>query len=164
MYDHTAAHKTLPFGTLLKVINPKTGKSVIVRINDRGPFVSGRDIDLSYGAARAIGMVQQGTGRVYVEFLGRDRGYIRTVKYTATSGPFTLQVASFTEPDNAYRLKRILQYSYNGVYIMRVWVGGRTYYRVRIGRFSTREEADSLAKRLSREGYEVIVTRYEEVS
>ena len=62
----TAAHKTLPFGTVLKVTFPKTGKSVKVRINDRGPFIAGRDLDLSYGAAKKIGLVGQGVGKVNV--------------------------------------------------------------------------------------------------
>ena len=52
----TAAHRTLPFGTCLRVANPKTGRSVAVRVNDRGPFTKGVSLDLSYGAARAIGM------------------------------------------------------------------------------------------------------------
>jgi len=64
--DLTAAHKTLPFGTILKVTNPATGKSVTVRINDRGPFVPGRDLDLSYGAAKQIGLVGAGVRQVKV--------------------------------------------------------------------------------------------------
>jgi len=62
----TAAHKSLPFGTILKVTYPVTGKSVEVKINDRGPFVKGRDIDLSYGAAAKIGLVKDGVGKVKV--------------------------------------------------------------------------------------------------
>lgn len=62
----TAAHRTLPFGARLRVTNPKTGRSVIVRINDRGPFVRGRGLDLSRGAADAIGMVAAGTATVKV--------------------------------------------------------------------------------------------------
>lgn len=58
---HTAAHKTLPFGTVINVTNPRTGLSVNVRINDRGPFVKGRDLDLSRGAARAIGFTGVGS-------------------------------------------------------------------------------------------------------
>lgn len=65
----TAAHKTLPFGTQLRVTYPRTGRSVVVRVNDRGPFVSGRDLDLSRAAAEKIGLVQQGHGRVEVELL-----------------------------------------------------------------------------------------------
>ncbi len=67
MYEYTAAHRTLPFGTLVKVTNLKNGKSVIVRINDRGPFVKGRIIDLSYASAKKIGMIKQGTAPVSLE-------------------------------------------------------------------------------------------------
>lgn len=65
----TAAHKTLPFGTKVRVTNPANGKSVVVRINDRGPFVGGRDIDLSRGAAQAVGMLGAGTAQVRLEVL-----------------------------------------------------------------------------------------------
>lgn len=65
----TAAHRTLPFGTRLQVTNPRNGRSVVVRINDRGPFVRGRSLDLARGAAFAIGM--RGTGPVKIAILGR---------------------------------------------------------------------------------------------
>lgn len=65
----TAAHPSLPFGTRVKVTNVANGRSVIVRINDRGPFISGRDIDLSYAAAKKIDMVQSGVAEVKVEIL-----------------------------------------------------------------------------------------------
>ncbi len=64
MYAFTAAHKTLPFGTILKVTNIKNGKQVTVRINDRGPFVRNRILDLSYAAAREIGMINSGTAEI----------------------------------------------------------------------------------------------------
>jgi len=70
IYDQmalTAAHKSLTFGTLLKVTNPRNGRSVIVRINDRGPYVQGRDLDLSKGAAIELGMLKKGVGRVKIE-------------------------------------------------------------------------------------------------
>jgi rare lipoprotein A len=60
----TAAHKTLPFGTKLKVTNPANGKSVVVRINDRGPFIKGRTLDLSKAAAQRIGLISRGHGKV----------------------------------------------------------------------------------------------------
>lgn len=60
----TAAHKSLPFGTMLKVTNPKNGKSVVVRINDRGPFIKGRVLDLSKAAAQKIGIISRGHGKV----------------------------------------------------------------------------------------------------
>lgn len=67
MYQLTAAHKTVPFSTRLQVTNLKNGKKVIVRVNDRGPFVSNRVIDLSYAAAKKIGMVNQGLTKVKIE-------------------------------------------------------------------------------------------------
>jgi len=70
MYDLTAAHKTLPFGTRCRVTNLKNGKTVVVRINDRGPFVPGRILDLSYGAARALDAIADGVIEVKVEVLG----------------------------------------------------------------------------------------------
>jgi rare lipoprotein A len=66
MYAMTAAHKRLPFGTLVRVTHLKNGRSVAVRINDRGPFVRGRIIDLSYGAAKKLGMVSKGVARVRI--------------------------------------------------------------------------------------------------
>lgn len=69
----TAAHRTLPFGTRLQVTNPRTGRSIVVRINDRGPFVRGRSLDLARGAAFAIGM--RGTGAVRIAVLGRGATY-----------------------------------------------------------------------------------------
>jgi len=72
MYDLTAAHKTLPFNTKVKVTNLSNGKSVIVRINDRGPFIKGREIDLSKAAAVKIGMIKSGTAKVSLEILGAN--------------------------------------------------------------------------------------------
>lgn len=69
MNDLTAAHQTLPFGTVVKVTNKATGRSVIVRINDRGPFLKDRIIDLSRGAAEKIGMIGPGTAEVHLEIL-----------------------------------------------------------------------------------------------
>ncbi len=71
---YTAAHRTLPFGTRVRVTSPSTGRSVVVRINDRGPFVGGRAIDLSVGAARAIGLTSSGVGTVHMEVLGGGEG------------------------------------------------------------------------------------------
>ena len=71
MYKLTAAHRELPFGTYVRVTNLRNGKSVVVRINDRGPFKRGRIIDLSYAAARKIGMVREGSTRVRIEIIGR---------------------------------------------------------------------------------------------
>jgi hypothetical protein len=72
MYSYTAAHRTLPFGTLVKVTNLRNGRDVIVRINNRGPYIKGRILDLSKGAAAQIGMVSSGLARVRMEIIGRD--------------------------------------------------------------------------------------------
>ncbi len=71
---YTAAHRTLPFGTRVRVTSPSTGRSVVVRINDRGPFIGGRIIDLSVGAARAIGLTNTGVGTVRMEVVGGGEG------------------------------------------------------------------------------------------
>ena len=71
MYKLTAAHRDLPFGTYVRVTNLSNGKKVVVRINDRGPFKRGRIIDLSYAAARKIGMVKDGSTRVRIEIIDR---------------------------------------------------------------------------------------------
>ncbi len=164
MYDYTAAHRTLPFGTRLRLINPENGRSVVVRINDRGPFVRGRDIDISYAAARKLRILQKGTATLYVQYLGRDPTYVRKVRYSdARRGPFTIQVASFQVKANALRLKRVLEDRYSGVYIHRVWLKGSLYYRVRIGRYQSLQDAREVAEALASEGYEVMVLTYEEV-
>lgn len=75
IYDQmslTAAHKQLKFGTLLKVTNPKNGRSVIVRINDRGPYIEGRDLDLSKGAAIELGMMRKGVARLKIQEVALD--------------------------------------------------------------------------------------------
>ena len=74
MHGLTAAHKTLVFGTKLRVTNPDTDRSVDVVVNDRGPFIPGRDLDLSYGAAKMIGLAEKGVGRVKVDYLGNITG------------------------------------------------------------------------------------------
>ncbi|MGE5443814.1 MAG: septal ring lytic transglycosylase RlpA family protein [Ignavibacteriales bacterium] len=73
MYDHTAAHKSLPLGTVAKVTNLENGKRVIVKINDRGPYKKGRIIDLSHAAAKSIGMLKDGTAKVKVEVIAMPR-------------------------------------------------------------------------------------------
>lgn len=162
MYDYTAAHRTFAFGTKLKILNPQNGRSVIVKINDRGPFVDGRDIDLSYASAREIGIINQGTAEVIADYLERDVSYVRPVEYTTEAGPFTIQVAAFSDIRNPYRLKSVLELSYPDTYIMKALVNGEPYYRVRIGRFLDRGKAEQVGERLAEEGYQVIIMRYEE--
>ncbi|HWR59254.1 MAG TPA: septal ring lytic transglycosylase RlpA family protein [Thermodesulfovibrionales bacterium] len=162
MYQSTCAHNELPFGTVLEVRNISNGKTVKCVVNDRGPFVSGRDLDLSYGAAKEIGLIGAGTGPVRITLLGRYSSYIKEVKYDASNGPFTIQIASFTRRDNALHLKAGLELKYKGVYIIEATAKNATHYRVRIGKFMRKEEASSFAKTIAEEGYSPLITRYDE--
>ncbi len=100
----TAAHKTLPFGTVVKVTNLNNGQTVMVRINDRGPYVDGRVIDLSRKGAEAIGMISSGTAPVRVETVDPQ---VEAIDYSAPL-TFTIQVASFSDLANALSLKKKL--------------------------------------------------------
>lgn len=156
MYQLTAAHKTLPLGTSVMVTHLNNGRSVMVVINDRGPFVKGRIIDLSYAAAQALEMVAEGVARVRVEALGKG-----SVPAPSSTGSFTLQVGAFIERSNAVRLMNELQKAYRDVSLTELRTPENTYYRVRIGRFRTREEAYQFAVRLAQEGYTVFMTTTE---
>lgn len=164
MYALTCAHKELAFGTMLKVTNTANNKSARCTVNDRGPFIPGREIDLSFGTAKEIGMIGTGTSKVRLEFVGRDASYIKTVKYVSTSanGPFTIQFGSFREIENARHLKAGLDMKYREVYITEAVINGSTFYRVRAGKFRAREEVSRLAKTLAEEGYSPMIVRYDE--
>ncbi len=149
MYAMTAAHKTLPFGTYVKVTNLDNGRSVVVRINDRGPFVKGRIIDLSYAAAKKLGMSSEGVVPVKVKVLK---------KYSPkkSSQKFSVQVGAFTLKKNAKILKKKLQKKYWYVYISRLKTRSQTYYRVRI-KARSMKSAEKIAKKLLRQGYKAHV-------
>jgi rare lipoprotein A len=160
MYAMTAAHRELPFGTRLRITNPENNRSVVVTVNDRGPFVRGRDIDLSYGAAKEIGIINKGVTRVLMEYVGRNMMYAKKVPSgpIRSSGPLTIQVGSFLERANAIRLRKALELKYTDVYITEANIYGKTYYRVRIGEFKDRDSAYSFAKILAFEGYTIFIT------
>ena len=103
----TAAHKTLAFGTIVKVTNLENGQSTVVRINDRGPFIPGRIIDLSRAAAAAIGLAGQGVARVRIEVLAPDSPEAAGVAVDAsvrrTAGIYSIQVAAFSNREYAER-------------------------------------------------------------
>ena len=141
MYDMTAAHRTLPFGTQVTVHDLENGQDVTVRINDRGPFVEGRIIDLSYAAAQ--GMHMTGIARVYLEILGLGEG-------AAIPGIFTVQVGAFRERSNAERLKALIQSQFGPVIIQDFDRGDGMFYRVRVGHESTEDAARSLEQSLRR--------------
>jgi len=161
MYGLTAAHKHLPFGTRLEVTYLKTGATAQVTITDRGPFIRGRDLDLSLGAARKIGMEADGVGKVRVRFLDRDMRYIKYVEdgeidtEDETPGRWTLQFGAFREQDNADRMRRGINLTNPGAFVTRAVVGGETYFRVRLGDFESKKAALPQALQLARDGYEV---------
>ena len=141
MNEATAAHKTLPFETWVRVYSLDTGKQTRVRINDRGPFVEDRIIDLSRKAAAEIDMLQPGTARVRLEII--DPPALEQKK----SGWFGVQVGSFRSRENADRLKRELSRRFSDVTI----ITAASFYRVTLGRLKTEESARELVERLLRE-------------
>ncbi|MGD8846490.1 MAG: septal ring lytic transglycosylase RlpA family protein [Desulfobacteraceae bacterium] len=159
MYAMTAAHKTLPLGTFVRVHNLANGKSVDVRVNDRGPFVRGRIIDLSYSAAKKMGMVGPGTAPVKVVALGAPEpksGGSGNPKYLPIdyySGNFTFQVGAFAERANAERLLAKLDQRYQNAHMEAYFNGRQTFYRVRVGRRSNLHDALAYEKRLIKDGY-----------
>jgi rare lipoprotein A len=161
MYAMTCAHKEYPFGTRLKVTNTENNRSAECIVNDRGPFVEDRDIDLSYAVAKEIGVTGPGIARVLLEPQGRDNSYIRPVKFriSGKTGPFAIQVGSFTENVNAIRLKTGLRLKYTNVYIQETEVKGETYYRVRVGNYQDYNSALSAAKQLGQEGYPAVLMK-----
>ncbi len=161
MYGLTAAHKTLPFGTKLKILNPFNGKTIKVVINDRGPFIEGRELDLSYGAAKALGMLEVGVAKMKIDFMGRDLSYTKRALIKSDRGPYTIQVSAFSNRSNASRLKQTLDRSYKKVYIVPAVVNDKKIYRVRIGEYSQKEAALRTAEHLAEEGYATMVVTYE---
>lgn len=148
MYDMTAAHPTLPFGTRVMVTNLDNGRAAEVRINDRGPFVKERIIDLSYAAARMLGMIGPGTAPVRLDILNR--------KDWPPAVGMVIQVGSFTNEQNARRLQAELGRRFGETFISTVVCSGRVFYRVRI-KVDDRSGADLLAGRLSASGYPVLI-------
>ena len=158
MYAMTAAHKTLPLGTYVRVHNLENGREIEVRINDRGPFVRGRIIDLSYTGAKRIGIVGPGTARVEVVALGTpvttDGGTAKSyVQGDYYSGNFTYQVGAFVNRENAERQKRILAKKYKNAHITVFDRGDQVFYRVRVGKFTSLEEAVKAELVLIEDGY-----------
>jgi rare lipoprotein A len=154
MYKLTAAHRTLPFETMVRVTNLSNGKSTVVRITDRGPFVDNRIIDLSLAAAREIESVGSGVVPVRVEVLGG---------VDPTAGFFTVQVGAFRERTNAEHLRDRLSASYSPIFIQQYDSPDGLFYRVRVGKISGEDAAHQFGEQLrSRESFTPFVTRLDE--
>lgn len=154
MNQLTAAHRDLPLGTWAMVTNLENGRSVEVRINDRGPFKEDRIIDLSYAAARLIGLVGPGTARVRIQVTQLPTGAFGG---TQAGVAYAVQAGSFTSEANARALQQSLSRTYPDVEVVQRAVGSDRYYRVRVGSFPSRTAAAALAERLAGQGYSVLI-------
>jgi rare lipoprotein A len=149
MYGCSAAHKTIPLGSRVRVINLENGKEIIVPVNDRGPFVGARIIDMSYGAAQRLGMVEEGLAKVRIEVLELPRNY--------AGGKYTIQLGAFAERDNARKLAIQIESRGYRPNIEEANIHGSPLYRVRLGTFNSIESAQSLGQVLSTSGFNCFV-------
>jgi peptidoglycan lytic transglycosylase len=138
MYQMTAAHKTLPLNSIVRVTNLQTGKSVVLRINDRGPFVGDRIIDLSMAAAKAIDVWRAGVARVKVEVL-------EAPKPLSTGGRWAVQIGAFTEPGEASRLKSSLARKYRTAQVIQFTGPTGDWVRLR-PQADDRQQAQQIAR------------------
>ena len=156
MYGMTAAHKTLPLPCYARVTNLQNGRTVVVRINDRGPFVGNRIIDLSYTAAAKLDMLRNGTAMVEVRTVGPTSPEARPPGPPEAPPPVTplfVQAGAFADPGNAERLAgRLREGRYGRVLVRDDVVAGRRMYRVRIGPVADVPEFDRLVAALERAG------------
>ena len=147
MYTMTAAHRTLPLPAYARVTNLRNGRSIVVRINDRGPFKSNRIIDVSYAAALKLDMIRQGTTPVEVRALEAD-GPAPPPPTLAAAGIYA-QAGAFAVEDNGRRLRdRLAASGIDNVVLRAEQTGGRTAYRVRIGPIASVADFDALVARL----------------
>lgn len=155
MYAMTAAHKTLPLGVYVKVHNKDNGREAVVRVNDRGPFVKGRIIDLSYAAAKKLGVDVAGTGFVRVEALGYREdgrsGYKKPATYD--TGNYSVQIGSFKEYANAERLSLEMKklFGFSDVHLTNV--NGEVFYRVYAGNYNSLKAAETAERNFTEHGY-----------
>jgi len=162
MYKKSAAHKTLPMGTHVLVLNLSNKKSSVVRVNDRGPFVKGRIIDLSYGAAKEIGLVGPGVVRVKIVALGKEVGRLQSDGGSRPlvelrdleRGEFTIQIGAFEDKENALMVADRLKVIFNYVHIaIDVDQDKRTLYKVQVSRSKTLTQAGKIEKKLEEMGF-----------
>jgi len=183
-YELTAAHQTLPLGTRVMVTNLSNGRAVEVRINDRGPFVDGRVIDLSYAAARTVGMIGPGTAPVRVEVLESPVAVARAAAprpritraraapapapapaqpptpepvVAEPQGSFAVQVATLTDPGRAEHLRQVLGSRFPDARVRALSAGAGRYYQVVVGPYPVRGVAVARAELVNRLGYPAVI-------
>ena len=150
MHLFTAAHRTLPFNAMIRVTNLSNGMQTEVRINDRGPFVANRVIDLSLSAAQAIGMVGPGTAHVRLEMISGPNPQL---------GFFGVQVGAFAVEANAEKLRAQLSARYSPVSIVPFNSPNGNFFRVRVGRVPTEAAATQIATQLQAEQFTTFIVR-----
>jgi rare lipoprotein A len=150
----TAAHRTLPFGTVVRVTNLANSESVDVRVIDRGPFVDGRIIDLSHAAAAAIHLIGPGTGMVRVDIISMPT-------QDPESNVFTVQAGAFQDRDRAERLRTSLEGRYGWACLVERQ-GRVAQWRVLVGKQTTIGRANALAHRLRSEVGPAFVVRLDD--
>ena len=153
LYEASAAHKTLPIPCYARVTNLDNGKSVVVRVNDRGPFHSDRLIDLSYGAAVKLGYMEAGTARVEVQVL--DVVGVDDRRGTVAGDYRFLQLGAYSSKNSALSLQdKLKELLSPPVFLSEVEAGGNLLYRVRIGPMSGKGEIESVQEQLRMAGYD----------
>ncbi|HEX4896644.1 MAG TPA: septal ring lytic transglycosylase RlpA family protein [Solimonas sp.] len=160
MYKMTAAHKTLPLPSYVRVRNLQNDRSVVVRVNDRGPFHRGRIIDLSYTAAAKLGFLSAGFAEVEIEVVTPGSGPQPPPPPEPTEespGQGWLQVAAYADPINAVVLREELQKAgHENAQILAVDEGGEAMHRVVIGPFARRDASDATRERLQSQGRDAV--------
>lgn len=162
MYRQSAAHKTLPMGTWVRAVNLANGREIVVRINDRGPFIKGRILDLSYGAAKELDLIGSGVAPGKIVALAPQADGIRTASGGAPvldvpplhSGVFSVQVGAFSNRDLAMGLADRLKVLFDDVTVSTHAAGnGELIHRVRVSRSGTLGKAAEIERRLTAIGF-----------
>ncbi len=162
MHGISAAHKILPMHTLVRVRNLANGKSLVVRINDRGPFVAGRIIDLSIGAAKKLGVYGPGTSEVEIEALGIARPgasdnpmQAMYIPVDYDKGTYAIQVAAFGDRGNAEKFAQELGQTYENAQIKPAYIPEikQKLYRVLVGKCNSLEQAEMYQNTLKSKGF-----------
>ncbi len=155
MYKMTAAHKTLPLGSTVKVTNRTNGRETVVRINDRGPFVDDRIIDLSFQAAKELDMIGCGVAPVEIEVLSAGSSMLAVNKKSDSAADriFTIQVGAFANRETALEVSGRLKKDYEYSDIQEAKTDRGIIYRVHAGRFRSRQEAEAARPALAGIGY-----------
>ena len=177
MNELTAAHKTLPMPVYVRVTNLENGRSLVLRVNDRGPFIAGRIIDVSRRGAQLLGFEENGTAQVRVQVIDRESG--RTwaelgrepagtdgapapdidLTHEDPGGGLFVQAGAFTNAANAFVVSNALVGT-GDIHVIRAVVDSRVFYRVRVGPFLARSQADRILEQVVNRGYRdaIVVT------